>query len=108
MILPAAAIAGAIEHGDTATLLRLPGIGKRLADQIIAQLKGKLAEFTDGEPGVTPGPAALTPVGEEALDILIGRLGYRDKDAQEMIGRALSEHPGIDDSEKLIQAIFEH
>ena len=108
MILPAAAIAGAIEHGDTATLLCLPGIGKRLADQIIAQLKGKLADFADGKSVTTPGPAALTPVGEEALEILMGTLGYRDKDAQEMVGRALSAHPGIDDTQQLMQAIFEH
>ncbi len=39
--IPIAAIALAIEDGDEKTLLSLPSVGRRMAQQIIAELKGK-------------------------------------------------------------------
>jgi len=45
---PVARVAADIEQGNAPSLARLPGIGKRAADQIIAELRGKLAEFAIG------------------------------------------------------------
>ena len=106
LILPYRAIAAAIERGETATLLRLPGIGKRLADQIIAQLQGKLATFVADDEDLTATPKAMQGFAEDAMDILTGQLGFRDKDARERIDRALQEHPGIENAEQLMQVIF--
>ena len=50
--IPIATIAAAIEDGDDKTLMSLPEVGKRTAQQIIAELKGKLQTFAVGaEPG---------------------------------------------------------
>src|SRR3954470_920949 len=51
-------IAGAIEGKDTRFLIQLPEIGKRTAEQIVAELAGKLKTFAaagmiEGKPGVT-------------------------------------------------------
>ena len=43
--IPISTIASAVEDGNEKTLLALPEIGKRLAQQIIAELKGKLTSF---------------------------------------------------------------
>ena len=40
--VPIATIAAAIEDGDDKMLMSLDGIGKRMAQQIIAELRGKL------------------------------------------------------------------
>lgn len=42
-------LAQAIESGDVATLSRTPGVGKRTAEKIIIELKGKLAHLASGE-----------------------------------------------------------
>src|SRR4030042_1989523 len=50
--IPIATIATAIENGDDKMLMSLPLIGRRMAQQIIAELRGKLQSFAVGaEPG---------------------------------------------------------
>lgn len=46
--IPIATIAAAIEDGDNKALMMLPLVGKRMAQQIIAELKGKLQAFAVG------------------------------------------------------------
>ena len=48
LAIPIATIAAAIENGDDKTLMSLPLIGRRLSQQIIAELKGKLQSFALG------------------------------------------------------------
>ena len=45
LTLPIREIATAIENKDAATLARLPGIGRRLADKVLAELSGKMSRF---------------------------------------------------------------
>src|SRR5829696_440669 len=74
-------IAHAIESKDTRFLSGLDGIGKRMAEQIVAELSGKLEKFATGygqKPGVTfagrraafeeDAIAALTALGERRSD----------------------------------------
>ncbi len=42
-------LAQAIESGDVVTLSRTPGVGKRTAEKIIIELKGKLSHLASGE-----------------------------------------------------------
>jgi holliday junction DNA helicase RuvA len=46
---PPSSLAQAIESGDVATLSRTPGVGKRTAEKIIIELKGKLSHLASGE-----------------------------------------------------------
>ena len=47
--IPVATIAAAIENGDSKMLLSLPGVGKRMSEHIIAELKGKVEIFAGEE-----------------------------------------------------------
>ncbi|MBU3649924.1 MAG: Holliday junction branch migration protein RuvA [Limnohabitans sp.] len=68
-------LAQAVSLQDSARLTRVPGIGKKTAERLLLELKGKL-----GAEGVASGPTA---VGEPQADILqaLVALGYSDKDA---------------------------
>jgi len=100
---PVSKVAAAIESADAKYLTRLPGIGKRAADQIIAELKGKVSEFAVGEtdasePSVSPGDSWPEEL-RDALEVMIA-LGERRADAERWLERARQLHPdkyGADD-----------
>ena len=84
--LSLASLEAAIQGGDVATLAKCPGIGKKTAERLIVELKGKV-----GVPAGTPagaGPAA-SPSGpqRDAVAALMA-LGYRNQDADEAVRRA--------------------
>ena len=109
LILPIRDIATAIETKDAATLTRLPGIGGRLADKIIAELHGKTAKFALSrkvEPlAVSERPAV--PFEAEAIEVLL-QLQYSRPEAEAMIRKALKADPHIDSVERLIAVIFKN
>jgi len=87
-------IAQAVTTQDAARLTKVPGIGKKTAERLLLELKGKI--------GADLGPAAVT-VGDEG-DILqaLLALGYSDKEA----GAALKALPkGLGVSEGIKAAL---
>jgi len=70
--LSVAELAQAVALQETARLTRVPGIGKKTAERLLLELKGKLA---DAVPSETKGGS-----GNDVLNALIG-LGYSDKEA---------------------------
>ena len=110
LTLPIAEMAAAIENGDARTLAKLPRIGPRMADKIIAELKGKVWKFTllpSGEP-LAASPkrkAEEEPFVIEAREILL-QVGYRATDAATAIEKVLSAQPGIKTSQELVQEVF--
>ena len=104
LIMPIARIAAAIEDGDEKTLMMLPQIGKRMAQQIIAELKGKVQVFAIGaEPGKA-GPA-FRPFQTEALEILLA-WGEKRSEAMELIQLACERHPEVDSAEQLVPLVY--
>jgi Holliday junction DNA helicase RuvA len=102
--IPIGTIASAIESGDEKTLMALPTIGKRMAGQIIAELKGKLQSFAAG--AETKQPAAVfKPVQAEALEILVA-WGERRAEAVELIELACKKHPDINSAEALVPLVY--
>ncbi|HUW19819.1 MAG TPA: Holliday junction branch migration protein RuvA [Sedimentisphaerales bacterium] len=103
--IPIAAVAAAIERGDDKMLMSLDGVGKRMAQQIIAELKGKLQVFAAG--AELPGPAEprFRPFQAEALEILIA-WGERRNEAIELIELACERHPDIDSAEALVPLVY--
>ena len=73
LILPIRDIASAIEMKDTGSLSRLPGVGKRLSEKIIAELHGKTTKFalSRTEEPLARQETAVTPFVDEAMEILI-------------------------------------
>jgi Holliday junction DNA helicase RuvA len=106
---PIGRIAMAIEAGDEKALSRLPGIGKRMAAQVIAELKGKLTSFAldAGEKGETPVETAETWTADmhDALEVLCA-LGERRPDAQRWIERARQLHPDTTGSDEWVRIAY--
>ncbi|MDO8303577.1 MAG: Holliday junction branch migration protein RuvA [Sedimentisphaerales bacterium] len=103
--IPISAIASAIEDGNEKTLLALPEIGKRLAQQIIAELKGKLISFAMDAGKTTAAAKSMTPFQIEALEILIA-WGEKRNEAMELIELACKKHPNIKTAEELVPLIY--
>jgi Holliday junction DNA helicase RuvA len=91
-------VADAIESKDPKRLAGLPGIGKRTAEQIIAELSGKVQEFVTPRgvrgAGISMKPTAPSrpPVEEDAILSLMA-LGERRGDAELLLERARSAEP---------------
>jgi len=102
--IPIATIAAAIEDADDKTLLTLDGIGKRMAHQIIAELKGKLKSFAVGAEAARPA-ARFKPFQIEALEILIA-WGEKRNEAMELIELACEKHPDINEASALVPLVY--
>ena len=70
--LSVADLAQAVMLQDTARLTKVPGIGKKTAERLLLELKGKLAD------ALPAGPKSGT--GNDVLNALLG-LGYSEKEA---------------------------
>ena len=69
-------LAGAVESGETGLLTRVPGIGKKTAERLILELKGKLSGGTLSAPAGSPGSARAD------IAAALAALGYSDREAQ--------------------------
>lgn len=83
----------AIAAQDKATLTRANGVGQKLANRIVTELKDKVAQLAPG-PVVTvagreagPGEGGLGKVSEDAISALIN-LGYRRSEAFGAVAQA--------------------
>jgi len=103
--VPIATIAVAIEDGDDKLLKSLPGVGKRMAQQIIAELKGKLEAFAERVEASRPAEHRFEQFQAEALEILIA-WGERRNEAMELIELAAKRHPDIKSAEALVPLIY--
>ena len=99
---PVGEIASAIAAKDARYLTQLPEIGKRTAEQIIAELNGKV------EPFAGPAAPAATPLSEaanEAVSVLV-QLGEKRADALTFVDRVLAVAPEIDSPEEIIKQVY--
>jgi len=90
------ALRTAIASGDTDYLIRMPGIGKKTAQRIILDLRGKLEE----EELVPALP--LSPVDEDVIAALTS-MGYSHSEAREALASLPEEEIPLE--ERLVQAI---
>ena len=65
-------LAQAVTLQDTARLTKVPGIGKKTAERLLLELKGKLSDTLPAE--------AKSGAGSDVLNALLG-LGYSEKEA---------------------------
>ena len=103
-------IARAIEQEDRATLTRLPGIGARGADKIIATLRGKVtaeAAMADGgyDRPVDPHQYEQRRVVVDAVEAITA-LGYSRSDAKRWIDEAQASDPTLISVEDLTLAVL--
>jgi len=103
--IPIATIASAIENGDAGVLMSLPSVGKRVAQQIIAELQGKLQSFAAGALQAGPSRREFESFQAEALEILIA-WGEKRIEAMELIKIACDKHPDIKTAEALVPLVY--
>ena len=109
LVLPVSTIASAIETEDLESLKRLPGIGGRAAQKIIATLRGKVVETALLQDAGTANQGQIsspTNARSEAIEALV-TLGYRPTEAQGKVEEAIRHTPEVaDDLQELMRAIF--
>jgi Holliday junction DNA helicase RuvA len=110
MIFSVSTIAQAIEAEDLRVLQRMPGIGARAAQKMIATLKGKVIEtamLRDEGYDAPVQPVVGAGTGrDEAIEVLVN-LGYRQPEAERDVDEALSVNPELVGApEELIREIF--
>ncbi|MHC4622774.1 MAG: Holliday junction branch migration protein RuvA [Planctomycetota bacterium] len=103
--IPIANVAAAIENGDDKMLMSLEGVGKRMAQQIIAELKGKLETFAVGAELPRAAEPTFRPFQAEALEILIV-WGEKRREAMELIELACERHPEVNKAEELVPLVY--
>lgn len=106
MTLPVRDIARAIENRDVGTLQRLPGIGSRTAQKIIASLEGKMGKFALIRPSQSPLVPEAADIAQPVMEVLVSQLGYKNAEARRMIDDAFQRNPGIDTPEALFEEVY--
>lgn len=90
----------AVVEEDAATLTRIPGIGRKTAQRIILELKGKLEAPVAADVPVET--AAFAPVDSDAVAALVA-LGYAEVDAVRAVRAARRASPATDDAARLVR-----
>ncbi len=103
LVRPAAEISAAIQAKDAKLLITLPGIGKRAAETIVAELHGKVEKFA-GELTLTS-ETELPDAATEAIAVLI-QLGEKRPDATALIERVMAVAPELDSPEEILQKAY--
>lgn len=80
----------ALRSQDHAQLVRIPGVGKKLAERLVLELKDKLDDFAAA-------PAAVAVRGAAAEDVLsaLVNLGYQRAAAEKAMQQATAKEPEI-------------
>ena len=103
---PPAKVASAIESGNAPALAQLPGIGKRAAEQIVAELRGKLEAFAVGAAAARPATQhKWTAEQRDALEVLVA-LGERRVEAEQWLERSAQLHPEPKPADAWIAAAY--
>ena len=108
-VLPPGELAGAVAREDKAAVGRANGVGPKLAQRIVTELKGKtLGEVTftpSGLPG-GPVPAAAPSVAGEAVSALLG-LGMPEMNARRAVDQAITRLGDEADVSAVIKAALQ-
>ena len=74
-------LAAAIARQDVACFTRIPGIGKKTAERLLLELKGKLDLVTGSAGSLVAGQPMATDPLQDTIDALVA-LGYNAREAQ--------------------------
>jgi Holliday junction DNA helicase RuvA len=91
-VLSASEIANAIALGDTTAITRAPGIGKRVAERIVTELKSKAPAFASVDAGtIAVSSQAKSDVATNAGDAVsaLMNLGYAQAQASAAVAAAM-------------------
>ena len=99
--MPAANFCAAINSGDTKAISRISGIGKRTAERLVVELKGKLGNVTDLK---IDDSGSLSAAASDAA-LALEQLGFKRDAINKVLSGLLLEIPLEEQtSEKLLRA----
>lgn len=95
-------LARAVATQEAGRLVKIPGIGKKTAERLLLELKGKLPEVSAAPPKVGAGMTAAASTPDAASDILnaLLALGYHEREATQAM-KNLPEGIGVADGIRL-------
>jgi holliday junction DNA helicase RuvA len=96
-------IAAAIEAKNSRYLMELPEIGRRTAEQVIAELSGKMADLAHGY--AVAAPAARVGVDQDAIEGAM-QLGIPRIDAERLLDRAKNSESKPKSADALIREML--
>jgi len=97
----------AIRGGDHASLVKIPGIGKKTAERIVLELKDKLDDL-QGFATHSAKPQSMGAIADDALSALVN-LGYPRPIAQKALEAAIEKNPAARENfETLFRAAMSH
>ena len=103
LVLPVGRVAQAIEARDVGYLTELPGIGRRTAEKIVADLCGKLDEFAVT---VSGRPAAQEPESKREAVVVLMSLGLQRPEAEARVDAAFERLGDKANVETLVREAF--
>ncbi len=103
---PVRRIASWIESGDAKALTRLPGIGARASELIVASLRGKMEDLAMAGAETTESAAAkLSRAQRDALEVLVA-WGDPRSDAERWLERAAQLHPDLTATDEWVRVAY--
>ncbi|TFH15626.1 MAG: Holliday junction branch migration protein RuvA [Lentisphaerales bacterium] len=93
----------AVVEGDAKRLSMIPGIGKKMAERIVLELRDRIGAADALESSsMSGGEGADTEVFRDAVRALIS-LGYKQAEARAIVQKTIEAHPEIETVEDLIR-----
>jgi Holliday junction DNA helicase RuvA len=83
--MDAGELSRSIESGTVAALARVPGIGKRTAERMILELRGKLPSVAGTAVAEQAGAAPTSSSQDELLHATLVRMGFRPAEAERAV-----------------------
>lgn len=96
-------LCAALSQSDTAALQKVPGVGKRVAERLVVELKDKVETISDDTDARSVVPTQSS-VAAEVSEALAG-LGFSQRETERAIEVVLRETPDADAATVLRQAL---
>ncbi len=97
---------GCVQNEDTARLMKIPGVGKKTAERLLVELKGRFKDWDAPASGTTtatePAASAGSNAEQDALSALIS-LGFKPAEASRSIRAIYAE--GLSSEELIRRAL---
>ena len=108
LVRPLNEIALAIERGDTAFLEELPHVGKKTAERIVTELRGKMTKFALArtEEPLSVEQESSAELKAEAVQVLV-QLEYSRPEAQRITDQIFTRHKNLKTTEEFLRRVFE-
>ncbi len=102
-VLPADELAQVIDAEDKVRLGKVPGVGKKTAERLVLELRGKLVTLTNKQGEQAKNPSKASGASADKLVAALTGLGYRGTEAEKAAKKIFS--PGKDLSSLLREAL---